>query len=83
MGRAARTKESRGNPSPARQNVRYIQQDRHVAAVAKHGGSILVFSDRKYVMDRKGVLHRLSPAQIAEMERRAAAARQKAAPQLP
>lgn len=62
MGRAARAKESRGNPTP------FIQMSRVISASKFNEHSTIlgrlrriVFSDREYVMDQFGTLRRSRP----------------------
>lgn len=72
MGWAARARQNArkhgdGNPTEPRLRARIILADKHRDAVLKHGGSVIGFSDRAYVMDAKGVLHRLAPTQMTAL----------------
>lgn len=69
MGWAARANVSQGNPVVAPMRVRIILKDRHDKAVARHGASLVECSDRKYLMDGRGVLRRMPAQQAAEIDR--------------
>lgn len=61
MGRAARAKESRGNPQP------FVPKSRVISAskFSEHSklGRLMrvVFSDREYVVDKAGTIRRMRP----------------------
>ena len=66
MGWAARAKQSQGNPTPRRQQMRFIhagQVDEARRQQRQRGGSLDVairFSDRAYVMNERGTIRRIA-----------------------
>jgi hypothetical protein len=67
MGWASRAKQSQGNPEHAKPQIRCISdrevnEARRVERKLGRSGAVRVrFSDRAYVMDPRGVLHRVPP----------------------
>ena len=61
MGWAARAKVRTGNPTHHTGRLRFVSASKAHAALATHEGAMVRFSDRAYVMDRKGVMRRVQP----------------------
>jgi len=68
MGWAARAKQSRGNQTVEATKETVILEDKVESAFRKNPGAIgvkVTFSDREYVVDRRGCLRR-APAEMAK-----------------
>lgn len=61
MGWAARAKVRTGNPKHHTGRLRFVSASKANKALSTHEGAIVRFSDRAYVMDRKGVMRRAQP----------------------